>query len=108
MIVEYLEEVYNFHELYNLIADKQQILPQRKGQKDYSNIEYEINLLANNLIQKISVFKQISDNEIKQFIPQLDNIVYGCYEVINNPYKTKIHRTDLSIQRKQIDNIKKR
>jgi len=105
-MIKYFEQVYNFHELYNKIADLQQRLPQRKGNKDYSIIENEIFEIAHKLIQKIWKFKQIDNDIIKEFIPELNNIDYGCEKVLENPYKTRIHRKDLSKLEEYIHNLK--
>jgi len=85
-MIDIRKKILQFHEDYNLIFDEQNKLPQKKGKKDYSNIEFNIFSMAQNLIEELEIFKKNILNKDDSYFDQIDNIIDGCFKLIKNPY----------------------
>ncbi|WP_026461444.1 hypothetical protein [Adhaeribacter aquaticus] len=91
-----IEDLKGLHRLYNEVGKIQDRLPNKRGKKDYSDIEYEIIKKATELRNNCdSIILKLKQNNQLNLFSEVDNIKHGAQEIINNPYLKKGGQVDI-------------
>ncbi len=77
-------ELIELHKKYSEVAKLQRGLPQKRGSKDYSELENKISTKANSL--RVSCIDFLRNPEHLIHKAEVQNILEGACQIMSNPY----------------------